>query len=170
MLKWLKSEISKLFCAPTGTWTQDLPHRTSTFNTEPSASSRIASPTNISWRPGTKQLKHGQLARRMRRRTSGTKSFPFTIRHRWTAACLLARSGKDSAQDNGDPRDLSLLKPLQNNNGVTHQIGNLFWHFGNIWRREGRGDWCVRAEGNDSRRVTVCLPQWWLGVANVQTE
>ena len=46
--------------------------------------------------------------------------------------CLLACLGKDSAKDNGDSRDLSLLKPLQNNNGVTHQIGNLFWHLGNI--------------------------------------
>ena len=46
MIKGLKSEKSKLFCAPTGTWTLDLPHRASTFNTEPSACPSFAKPSN----------------------------------------------------------------------------------------------------------------------------
>ena len=50
MIKGLKSEISKLFSAPTGSWALDLPHGTSTFNTEPSGSSRFAIPKYyISW-------------------------------------------------------------------------------------------------------------------------
>ena len=34
MIEELKSKKSKLFCAPTRTWTLDLLHRTSTFNTD----------------------------------------------------------------------------------------------------------------------------------------
>ena len=65
-----------------------------------------------------------------------------------------------------ETRDLSLRSRfLQNNNGVTHQIGNLFWHLGNIWRgrrererereRERVRDRCVRAEENDSGGADV---------------
>ena len=46
MIKGLKSEKSKLFCAPTGTWTLDLLHQTRTFNTELSACPRFAKPTH----------------------------------------------------------------------------------------------------------------------------
>ena len=46
MIEGNKSEISKLFEAPNRTWTLDLPHGTSTFNTEPSAKPQIAKPTH----------------------------------------------------------------------------------------------------------------------------